>query len=95
VRREGIEPPNPLIKRLLRATLASAPNDFLLVYEIDLSEQHAQELEKALAPHVQAGRVLDAPGRGGRSRKARVDGEATPVDVRAWAEAQGIGVPKR
>jgi nucleoid-associated protein Lsr2 len=66
------------------------------VYEIDLSEQHAQDLDKVLAPYIQVGRVLEAP-RGRRGRKAQVDGDGpvTPADIRAWAEAQGMEVPKR
>jgi hypothetical protein len=71
---------------------ASAPNDFLLVYKIDLSEQHAQSLKRHWRHTSKRGAFWRYPVGGSRSRKARVDGEATPVDVRAWAEAQGIGV---
>jgi hypothetical protein len=65
-------------------------------YEIDLSEEHAAELDEALAPYVERGRKVD----GGKPRQGRrSDGERrSPQELRAirqWARDQGLQVSDR
>jgi hypothetical protein len=67
-------------------------------YEIDLNAQHAEELRKALARYVSAGRrspgsAVRRPGRSGR--RAASGGEPNPTAVREWAKSQGIDVKDR
>lgn len=59
-------------------------------YEIDLSDEHRDELLAALAPYIQAARRV---GRASASTttKARTDG----AEVRAWARANGHDVSDR
>ncbi len=77
-------------------------------YELDLSEEHAQELRTVLQHYAAAGRRMG----GGRAVRARVKGPsgagtrvketsrtssaaAPPGDVRGWARAQGFEVSSR
>jgi len=67
-------------------------------YEIDLTNDHADELREALARYVEAARKTgsDRPARGrgtGRSRSGKSD--VSPVAVREWARANGIEVSGR
>jgi hypothetical protein len=70
-------------------------------YEIDLTDQHASELENALAPYTGVARVVRHEAgltRAGTRRRRRSAGDGSgpaPAEVRAWAEAHGINVPKR
>ena len=66
-------------------------------YEIDLTNEHADDLRAALDRYVRAARKV-----GGRQNRARFTGAkaAAPVDysaqaVRAWAKANKIGVSPR
>ena len=65
-------------------------------YEIDLTAQHAQQLQDALVRYVAAGRRVGAgtkrPVRGGH--KAQPNALNT-TEVREWARAQGIDVKDR
>ena len=68
-------------------------------YIIDLSEQHADEFNKALAPYVEHARhARRAPT---NRRKSRSSSEASRVkrqknaEIRAWALENGVTVSKR
>lgn len=68
-------------------------------YVIDLSEQHADEFNKALAPYIEhARRARRAPA---NKRKSRSSSEAARVkrqknaQIRAWALENGVTVSKR
>ena len=68
-------------------------------YVIDLSEQHADEFNKALAPYIEhARRARRAPA---NKRKSRSSSEAARVKrqknakIRAWALENGVTVSKR
>ncbi|MFF8031254.1 MULTISPECIES: Lsr2 family protein [unclassified Streptomyces] len=60
-------------------------------YEIDLNEVNAQQLRKALAPYVDAGRKRARSGRTYRQTEVAPD----PAAVRAWAQANRMDVPAR
>lgn len=68
-------------------------------YIIDLSEQHADEFNKALAPYVEHARhARRAPT---NRRKSRSSSEAARIkrqknaEIRAWALENGVTVSKR
>jgi hypothetical protein len=68
-----------------------------VLYQIDLTEDHAAELRAVLGTFIAAGRRT-----GGRRRQAvrvkslaKVDVPADPAAVRAWAAAHRITVPAR
>lgn len=68
-------------------------------YVIDLSEQHADEFNKALAPYIEhARRARRAPA---NKRKPRSSSEAARAkrqknaQIRAWALENGVTVSKR
>lgn len=68
-------------------------------YVIDLSEQHADEFNKALAPYIEhARRARRAPA---NKRKSRSSSEAARVkrqknaEIRAWALENGVTISKR
>ncbi len=65
-------------------------------YEIDLNAQHAQDLRKALARYVSAGRRAGGGARrpARSARRASANGLNT-TEVREWAKAQGIEVKDR
>jgi Lsr2 len=60
-------------------------------YEIDLSEEHSEELHKALAPYIAHARKsgVHRPARGRR------DAGADAHQVREWARQHGIQVKDR
>ena len=64
-------------------------------YEIDLSEEHASQLDEALATYVEHARRAD----GVKPRRARPAGERrSPEELRAirqWAREQGLPVSDR
>ncbi|GAA2453148.1 Lsr2 family protein [Streptomyces glaucus] len=60
-------------------------------YEIDLSEANAEQLRKALAPYVAAGRKRSRSGRTYQQTEVAPD----PAAVRAWAQANRMEVPAR
>ena len=67
-------------------------------YEIDLTDEHADELRQALARYVEAAHKTgsDRPARArstGRSRSTKSD--VSPQAVREWAKANGIEVSAR
>src|SRR4051794_10759037 len=59
-------------------------------YEIDVTNEHADELRGALARYVDAARKTGTDRRS-RSRKS----DFSPVAVREWAKANGIEVSSR
>ena len=65
-------------------------------YVIDLSEQHADEFNKALAPYIEHARRAPT-----NKRKSRSSSEAARVkrqknaEIRAWALENGVTVSKR
>lgn len=68
-------------------------------YIIDLSEQHADEFNKALAPYIEhARRTRRAPA---NKRKSRSSSEAARIkrqknaEIRTWALENGVTVSKR
>jgi hypothetical protein len=64
-------------------------------YEIDLSSGNAAALRAALAPFQVHARRTGGKQRGGRGRRAKSNGDATPADIREWAEANGYEVSGR
>ncbi|MFE9172020.1 Lsr2 family protein [Streptomyces kebangsaanensis] len=60
-------------------------------YEIDLNQTNAEELRKALAPYVQAGRKRSNSGKAYRQTEVAPH----PAAVRAWAQANKMDVPAR
>ncbi len=65
-------------------------------YEIDLTNEHADELRGALARYVEAARKTgsDRPARTtGRSRPSQTD--VSSVAVREWAKSNGIELSGR
>jgi hypothetical protein len=65
-------------------------------YEIDLNEEHASELDEALAPYIEHARRADGvkPRRGRRAEEER----RSPAELRAirqWAREQGLQVSDR
>lgn len=64
-------------------------------YEIDLSQAHADELEKSLTKFIEkARRVSATPARGKTTRRATSTGP-DPARVRKWAAMNGIEVNER
>ena len=59
-------------------------------YEIDLSSSNSKAFHKALKPYVEAGRKTSA-----RSARRSSSPGPSPRDIRAWAAANGVGVPVR
>lgn len=71
-------------------------------YVIDLSEQHADEFNKALAPYIEHARRARRARRGpANKRKARSSSEAARIkrqrnaEIRTWALENGVTVSKR
>ncbi|ROS47942.1 Lsr2 family protein [Frigoribacterium sp. PhB24] len=63
-------------------------------YEIDLSQAHAEELNKALAPYVAAGRKISGRKTAARTSTAKSD-PAELQKIRDWAEKNGHAVSSR
>ena len=61
-------------------------------YEIDLSDDNAAKLEKALEPFITKATKL--PGRTSKGRRNSTGGSRSR-DIRAWAKKEGIDVPDR
>jgi nucleoid-associated protein Lsr2 len=65
-------------------------------YEIDLSEQHANELRESLALYVGYGRRTGGRKRGGQRAAAGAGKEGPSAsDIREWARENGWDVPAR
>ncbi len=73
-------------------------------YTLDLNDNNASDFEDALAPYIAAAAKAGGaqPGRRGRGGKrqtaassGRSNGDYSPKDVRAWAQANGAEVPAR
>lgn len=68
-------------------------------YVIDLSEQHADEFNKALAPYIEhARRARRAPANKHKSRSSSEAARAKRqknAQIRAWALENGVTVSKR
>jgi hypothetical protein len=66
-------------------------------YEIDLSEEHATELDQLLSPYVQHARHVDGTQprrRGARKAEERHSPEKLRA-IRQWAREQGLRVSDR
>jgi len=68
-------------------------------YEIDLTEEHAEELRTLLEGHALHGRKLSGRGAGRKAPTARARPAAAadtdPKAVRQWAQEQGYEVSAR
>lgn len=64
-------------------------------YEIDLSNDNAAKLEKALAPFVEKATKVSSARAAGSRAKRTASGRSKAAEVRAWAKEQGIPVPDR
>jgi hypothetical protein len=65
-------------------------------YEIDLNAGHAQALQDALAPYIHAARrVISAVRRPARGGSRAPSNGLNAVEVREWANTQGIEVKDR
>jgi hypothetical protein len=67
-------------------------------YEIDLTNEHADALRRALARYVEAARQTgsDRPARAGGTGRSRSNkSDVSPTAVREWAKANGIEVSAR
>ncbi|WP_309065314.1 histone-like nucleoid-structuring protein Lsr2 [Microbacterium sp.] len=65
-------------------------------YEIDLNNEHAEELRAALAPYIKAGRRATTAG-GGRtpSSARRGSRNSDTAAIREWAKSNGYKVSER
>lgn len=61
-------------------------------YEIDLNEENAAKLRDSLKPYIDAGRKV---GTTRKTTASRTAGDYDAKAVRAWAEANGVPVPRR
>ncbi len=65
-----------------------------VAYEIDLTEEHAKELEADFSKWIEAARRV-----GGRTTRAaratKSKGSSKAGEIRAWAQSQGIAVNER
>jgi hypothetical protein len=61
------------------------------LYEIDLSEVHAKELDAFLFPYLQAGRAVTARPRSGSRRTSKENS----ASARAWLRQQGHDLKER
>src|SRR3954453_2269860 len=68
-------------------------------FQIDLTEEHAQEFDEALERYVNAATKLEAqpttPSTRGRRRQGGGSGRDDIAQIRAWAESQGMDVAPR
>jgi hypothetical protein len=65
-------------------------------YEVDLSQEHINELEKALAPVIEVARKVQTAPQPRRRRGAeRRTPAASTQEIRQWAKAQGIEISDR
>jgi Lsr2 len=71
-----------------------------LAYQIDLNEQHAEELRGKLSPFISAARRVRDGGRG-RGDSGRGGARSAPADkdrnsaIRQWALESGVELPSR
>jgi hypothetical protein len=64
-------------------------------YEIDLSDSNADKFYNALAPFVDAARLIGSGARSSNPRGARVKNDLDLAAVREWARANGHTVSDR
>ena len=64
-------------------------------YEVDLSVEHLEDLEKFLAPYITHGRRLRRELRRGRSRGEEQRAKRDLGAIRQWAREQGYEVSNR
>jgi Lsr2 len=64
-------------------------------FEIDLSEQNADQLRQIFAPYIAAGRGTRLARGVARRLAAAASDEADPATIRAWAVEQGYEVSTR
>jgi hypothetical protein len=67
-------------------------------YEVDLSQEHIDELEKALVPIIKVARQVQTTPPP-RRRRAAAEGRRTPPvstqEIRKWAREQGLEISDR
>jgi hypothetical protein len=61
-------------------------------YEIDLSQQHADELRAAISPFLAVARKVPSARRPARAARAARHDQS---DVRAWARGEGLKISDR
>jgi Lsr2 len=61
-------------------------------YEIDLSQQHADELRAAISPFLEVARKVPSARRPVRAARAARHDQS---DVRAWARSEGLKISDR
>ncbi|WP_410570422.1 histone-like nucleoid-structuring protein Lsr2 [Amycolatopsis sp. cmx-4-61] len=74
-----------------------------VIFEIDLNDEHAEDLRTALARYVAAGRRTRGAGASRPARSSSGGGSAAPVstdrernrEIRAWARTNGFEVAPR
>ena len=66
-------------------------------YEIDLSEEHARELDEFLAPYIEHGRRVQDGAPKQRARRSEREGRSSQElrAIRQWARDQGLQVSDR
>jgi hypothetical protein len=64
-------------------------------YEIDLNDEHAEELRNAVATFVGHARKVSRGGAKRRTSAAASTGGASAKEVRDWARSNGFKVPDR
>lgn len=66
-----------------------------VVYEIDLTDAHADDLRAAIKPFAAAGRRVGGAGRRASTGAARSMQDYDPKAVRAWAASHKVEIPAR
>jgi len=65
-------------------------------YEIDLTDEHAEEFRAVFAPFVEHGRrVIPGKGKAGTKMTAKSTRHAANADIRNWARSHGLKVSDR
>lgn len=64
-------------------------------YEIDLSEQHQEELRETLRRYTEAARRTTSRGRTKTGSRPSTAGGPPAAEIRAWARSHGFEVPDR
>ncbi|MDR2348463.1 MAG: Lsr2 family protein [Bifidobacteriaceae bacterium] len=69
-----------------------------VVYEVDLTKEHAEELRRGLEPWIKAGRRAKGAkpaARAGRAAKPAKEATGDTAKIRTWALEQGMEVADR
>ena len=64
-------------------------------YEIDLSDENADKLRRALAPFISAGRTVTGGSRPSGSRRPSRSSGGDLAAIRSWAQSNGFSVGDR